>query len=176
MLIFAPGGATITGFEARNTVTCIALSAGVFTIVENAKTTVGKWNIFEIIGAMAESSFIANPALRMVRQNAQIAHFSRDVAHVDRMRICNALSTEWQLIVLDPLKTSPACSKPAASPTRSVSSEAIMASSPPCCLMGPRDAPKTHYNGKGCKVIGLCKEAFRLGREFAKHQAVHFPN
>jgi hypothetical protein len=87
MLIFDPGGATIAVFEARNTATCIAFPAGVVAKLENAKTTVGTWNIFEIIGAMGGSSFIANPAVRMVRQDAQIAGFSLDVVHVDGMRI-----------------------------------------------------------------------------------------
>jgi hypothetical protein len=90
MLIFDPGGATITGFEAGNTATCVALPAGVAAMVECANTTVGIWNIFEIIRAMAESSLIANPAVRMVRQNAQIACFSPDDVHVDEMRICKA--------------------------------------------------------------------------------------
>jgi hypothetical protein len=69
MLIVDPGGATTAGVEARNTVTCVAFSAGVVAMVENPKTTVGKWNIVEIVDAVTESLLIANPVIRMVRQN-----------------------------------------------------------------------------------------------------------
>ena len=77
-------------------------------MVESAKTTVGPWSICEIIEAMAESSLIANPAVRMLNQNAQIAGFSPEVVHVDGMRICKVSPTKWQLIELVFIKTSPA--------------------------------------------------------------------
>jgi hypothetical protein len=101
MLISDPGGATITGFEARNTVNCIACPAGVVAMLENAKTTVGAWNILEITVAMTGCLFIANPAVMMVRQNAQIAGFSLDDVHMDGMRICKMLPIERRLLVLD---------------------------------------------------------------------------
>jgi hypothetical protein len=86
-LILDPGGVTTTGFEAGNTVTCIAFSAGVAAMVEDAKTTVGAWNILASFEAMTGSLVTVTPAIRIVRPNAEIPSFSPDVVHLEGIRI-----------------------------------------------------------------------------------------
>jgi hypothetical protein len=94
--MLAPGGATTIAVEARNTVICVPFPAGGVAVVESAKTTVGTWNIND-------------PVFRIVRNNAQIASFSREEVHVDEMRNCKSPSIARELVdELVSLKTSPA--------------------------------------------------------------------
>ena len=113
--MFAPGGATIKGFEARNTATCVVVPVGLLAVVECAKTTVGKWIILAIIGVFAGSPFSASAAVTMMRPNARIIGLCPDDRDLDG-EFCKALSPDGVRLMSLFGSRQPLRSKAAASP------------------------------------------------------------